>query len=99
MGALVSKLIARTETRQERMIAKLKAAALGSASGVDSEHAANNDTDATQSGNAKANEPTDGAGGSTSKADGEVALAAPEKKKVKGHGRNGAEAYAKAKLA
>ncbi len=65
----------------------------------DADHAANDNRDATQSDSTEANEPPEGTGASTTKGEGEgeAAPVVPEKKKTKGHGRNGASAYVKAK--
>lgn len=96
LGALVTKQIERAERRQERMLAKLAAAAaqgevggqeaLGSATAGESPGSASScGTNATSSSAAKP--PATGG----SQADAQAA------KKLKGHGRNGAGAYTKAK--
>ena len=99
IGALVSKQVARAEQRQERMIAKIAAAAAAAEqeaggevvdaggsvdAGSSTSSSSSSSADATSSGEA---EPTAG-GGEADQAD---------SKKPKGHGRNGASAYTKAK--
>ena len=99
IGALVSKQVARAEQRQERMIAKIAAAAAAAEqeaggevvdaggsvdAGSSTSSSSSSSANATSSGEA---EPTAG-GGEADQAD---------SKKPKGHGRNGASAYTKAK--
>ena len=101
LGALVSKQIARAEDRQERMAAKIAAAAerdaaTEDASGgpvIDAEYSVHEGAatgSATPSeANATSREPeSTGGGGPPEKG---------EPEKAKGHGRNGASAYSKAK--
>jgi hypothetical protein len=86
LGALVSKQIARAEQRQERMIAKLAAAAGQEANGEALGADGSVDGESTSSG-----ERESAAGGGEGEAD------KVESKKPKGHGRNGAGVYSKAK--
>jgi hypothetical protein len=108
VGALVSKLIARTEGRQKRMFDKIEAAAAaqnqeaGSGPDSDAEHSADDggtsdggpspDADATGSGSGPGSSEGAPAG------EGEAPADEPDPKpKAKGHGRNGAGAYTNAK--
>ena len=97
IGALVSKQIARGERMQERMIAKIAAAATAEESGQVPEGEGSVEsgepTGSTSSSGANATssseaESTAGRGGEADQAD---------SKKAKGHGRNGASAYTRAK--
>jgi hypothetical protein len=106
VGALVSKLIARTEARQERMIAKIKAAAaaetwaatpgdvIGAEFTVRDEQA--DDTAPSPSAIGTGSAATTGSpdAAPTGEADGSADKSDPQK--VKGHGRNGASAYTRA---
>jgi hypothetical protein len=102
VGALVSKLIARTQAQQARMLAKLAAEAAqdGEAgatqqSGESSDGAWSSDANATS--NAQAAESSDAIPkNSASGGDGSGEKPDP-KKKPKGHGRNGAHAFINAK--
>ena len=109
LGALVSKLIASGEANQERMRTKITAAAAAVAAEGESEPVRTIDaeftdhTDAANSGPDSV-DPTpsgeSGPGVSTSKPDASkpdtASKSDAEKKKKKGHGRNGAAAYANA---
>jgi transposase len=90
-GALVLQLITRTESKQQRRLAKLAAAAPNKlADVIDAECTATNDG----GGISAALSPAEDAGAAPgTPADGEEVGS----KKVKGHGRNGAGAYIKAK--
>jgi hypothetical protein len=99
LGALVFKQIARAEARQERMIAKIAAAAVGTAatedaSGlvIDADYSAH-DSESTgrEASGADRGEPES----PTTAGDGAADKRKPEK--PKGHGRNGTSAYCNAK--
>jgi hypothetical protein len=103
VGALVSKQIARAEGRQERMIAKIAAAAAAAAAAKDASGPVLDADDPVHDGEATGNSSSSG-GNSTSSgepapqvpADGAADQPEPKKpdpKKPRGHGRNGASAY------
>jgi transposase len=106
LGALVSKQIGRAERMQERMVAKIAAAAAQEAEGQMPDAAGSVEADeptgsstslganATSSDEA-ASAAGDGEGGRGEGSSGEAEPAAP--KKPKGHGRNGASAFTRAK--
>ena len=104
LGALVSKQIARAERMQERMVAKIAAAAaqeqLLDADGsvkVDEPMGSSSSPSANATSNDEAESAAgDGDGGSNDNGSGEAEPAAP-RKAPKGHGRNGASAFTKAK--
>jgi hypothetical protein len=98
VGALVSKQIERAEQRQERMLAKLAAAAVAEEAGWQEtgvSTAASESTGRSPSAAATATSSTEAEsadGGGEADPD-----EAKEPKKPKGHGRNGVSAYTKAK--
>lgn len=99
VGALVSKLIARTEARQERAIAKIAMSA-GPAKAEDAGGPIIDVGDSTPGGESKEGSSSAEANASSraesaSGGDGPASLHSPEK--PKGHGRNGAGAYGRAK--
>lgn len=109
VGALVTKLITRTEGRQKRMLAKIAAQQNSSDS---SDDGGTEDEDGTSNGGAGSSDAesspdtTQGDGSSpaasTSPSGSGDSAASPqqqpaEKKKPKGHGRNGADAFVNAK--
>jgi len=105
LGALVSKQIARAERMQERMVAKIAAAVaqegqLSDADGsvkADELTASSSSPGANATSSDEAESPAgDGDGGSNDDGSGEAEPAA-SRKAPKGHGRNGASAFTKAK--
>lgn len=108
VGALVSKLIARTEARQKRMLAKLAAAAAArdqeaaSDPDLDAEHTADDGGSSDGGAASDANATDSGSGPESSEgvpaSGGAAGADEPDPKpKAKGHGRNGAGAYTNAK--
>jgi transposase len=98
LGALVSRQIGRAEARLERMIAKIAAAAAeqeagGEVVGANGSVDVCESTGSTSSSDAKATSSSEG----ESPAGGDGAADKREPEKPKGHGRNGAGAYRKAK--
>jgi transposase len=98
LGALVSRQIGWAEARLERMIAKIGAVAAEQKAGgevVDANGSVDacESTGSTSSSDAKATSSTQG----ESRAGGDGAADRREPAKCKGHGRNGARAYSKAK--
>jgi hypothetical protein len=98
LGALVSKQIARAEGRQERMIAKIAAAAAGTAATenvrgpiIDADYSVHGESTGREASATSSPEPESLATGSDGAANPRDA------EKPKGHGRNGANAYKKAK--
>jgi len=107
VGALVSKLIARTEARQQRMLAKIAASAEAAQnqqtlSGPDAEHTA---ADGCSSNNASSfdaspldnGSESNGSQGTLTGGDAGPVDEPEPKPKTKGHGRNGVGAYTNAK--
>ncbi len=106
LRALVSKQIARAEGRQERMLAKITAAAASTAAGeevgpvMDAEcSVSDGESNGAPSSDANSRgcgaEPLCSDGATAAQEDGRAEKADP--KKVHGHGRNGASAYTNAK--
>jgi hypothetical protein len=96
IGALVSVQIARAERQQERMLAKIAAAA--AAEGEASGQAHDSDSSA-EAGESTGNSPSTGANATNSEPESTTGSETEQanSKKPKGHGRNGAGAYTKAK--
>ncbi len=94
IAALVSKQIARAEQRQERMIAKVVAEACAEASGQGPASSVDAGDEPGRSSSTGEN-GTSGAQHESAVGDGEATQA--DSNKPKGHGRNGAGAYTKAK--
>jgi len=105
LGGLVSKQIARAEARQERMIAKLAAAAAQEAEGqkpdadgsVEAEEPRGSGSTSGTEANATSSSAAEPAAGDGADADGSVEAEPAAPKKPKGHGRNGASAFTRAK--
>jgi transposase len=93
VGALVSKQIARAEERQERMIAKIAAAAADAAAAKDASGPVFDADDSVHEGEATGYSSSTSSGEPASLVPADGAADPRDPKKPRGHGRNGASAY------